>query len=237
MSCRQPRASSGGTIPSSARNPSFHAPGRSATASVPATSACSSRKRRMTCAGYVISSASTRMKPRSTRRHSRARLSGRYGAGSPPNVACSSGPSQFRKASERPACISTISDWLSCAAMPAASPTGWRCPALGQTALVQRVAGLVHQREHRLGEVGLVIARGDAHIARRTAGERMRRTVQPRMGEVETQTFGETAAQRFLHRNGKRRRTAAPAAGCAPAAPPPAAAPGAGTSRIRRTPW
>ena len=29
-------------------------------------------------------------------------------------------------------CISTISDWDSCAAMPAASPTGWRAQATGR---------------------------------------------------------------------------------------------------------
>ncbi len=141
-----------------------------------------------------------------------------------------------RKASERQACISTISDWLSCAAMPAASPTGWRAQARGQAALVQRVAGLVHHGEHRLGEVGLVVACGDAHVGRACR----RRTDAPngpaargRSPGPDARTGAGTAPPAPRPGTGPR---AAAAAGCAPGAPRPAAARGAGTPRSRRTP-
>ena len=70
-----------------------------------------------------------------------------------------------------------------------------------QAALVQRVAGLVHHGEHGLGEVGLVVAGGDPHVGRRAAGERMRRAVQPGVGEVEPEPLGQAPAQRLLRRD------------------------------------
>ena len=67
-----------------------------------------------------------------------------------------------------------------------------------QAAFVQRVPGLVHHGQHRRGEIRLVIARGDAHVGGRAAGERVRRAVQPRVVEIEAEPLRQPAAQRLL---------------------------------------
>ena len=90
-----------------------------------------------------------------------------------------------RNASDRQACISTISDWLSCAAMPAASPTGWRRMPAGRPRSYSAWPVSCSTAEHAWREIRLVIARRDAHIRGRAAGERMRRAVEPSMIVIE----------------------------------------------------
>ena len=91
------------------------------------------------------------------------------------------------KAGERQACISTSSDWLSCTAMPRASPTGWPAQALGRPGLVERVAGLVQHAHQRRDELVLAVAGGDADVGGRAAAERVRALVEPAGVEVEAE--------------------------------------------------
>ena len=61
MSCKHPRASSGGVSPRYFSNVSFQTPGTSSAFNPPSISACSISKRSMMCKLYVASSASTRI--------------------------------------------------------------------------------------------------------------------------------------------------------------------------------
>jgi hypothetical protein len=58
-------------------------------------------------------------------------------------------------------------------------------PLGGQVLLVLGVAGLVQHAHERLGEVGLVVAGGDAHVARDAAAEGVVAGVQAAVVEVE----------------------------------------------------
>ena len=60
----------------------------------------------------------------------------------------------------------------------------------GQASLIQCMAGLVQHTHQRLGRVGLVVARGDAHVAGRAAAKRVRRAVQPRVVELQAGAGG-----------------------------------------------
>ncbi len=75
-----------------------------------------------------------------------------------------------------------------------------------QAALVQRVARLVQHAEQALGEIRHVVARGDPHVARRAAAERVRRAIKPGVGVVEPGPLGQAATQCLLHRGRERPR-------------------------------
>ncbi len=100
------------------------------------------------------------------------------------------GAANATKAALRQACISISSDWLSCSAMPRALPTGWRRQSRGRPSLVEAVAGLVQHAHQGAREVGLVVARGDAHVVGRAAGEGMRGDVEATVREVEADAGG-----------------------------------------------
>jgi len=63
-----------------------------------------------------------------------------------------------------------------------------------QAAFIHRVAGFVDHRHDRLTEICRVVTRGDAHIRWDSAGKRVGRPVQPRMIEIEADSFRDTAA-------------------------------------------
>ena len=73
-----------------------------------------------------------------------------------------------------------------------------------QPLLVHAVARLVQDAEERVAEVALVVARGDAHVARPgAAAERVGRHVEPARVVVEADRRGDLLAERFLHVDGK----------------------------------
>ena len=95
-----------------------------------------------------------------------------------------------------------ISDWLSCAAMPAASPTGWRAhaaPAGRARTARGRVSCITPMLAMR--GVARVVARGYAHVSAGAAAERMRRAVQPEMRRFQPRPLGQATAQRLLQRH------------------------------------
>ena len=86
-------------------------------------------------------------------------------------------------------------------------------PVARQAGLVERVAGLVQHAHQGAGEVGLVVARGDAHVVGGAAGEGMRRDVEPAVMEVEAQRARHLDARACAApRPGTGRRAAAAAA-------------------------
>ena len=82
-------------------------------------------------------------------------------------------------------------------------------PVARQAGLVERVAGLVQHAHQGAREVVLVVARGDAHVVGRAAGEGMRRDVEPAVREVEADQADQLLAQlALLRRPGTARRAA-----------------------------
>ena len=71
-------------------------------------------------------------------------------------------------------------------------------PVARQAGLVERMAGLVQHAHQGAREVGLVVARGDAHVVGGAAGEGMRRDVEPAVVEVEADQADQLLAQLAL---------------------------------------
>ena len=63
-------------------------------------------------------------------------------------------------------------------------------PVARQAGFVEAMAGLVQHAHQGAREVGFVVARGDAHVVGRAAGEGMRRDVEPAVREVEAEHGG-----------------------------------------------
>ena len=63
-------------------------------------------------------------------------------------------------------------------------------PVARQAGFVEAMAGLVQHAHQGAREIGLVVARGDAHVVGRAAGEGMRRDVEPAVREVEADDGG-----------------------------------------------
>ncbi len=76
-------------------------------------------------------------------------------------------------------------------------------PVARAALLVEGVPRLVHHPHQGLGEIVLVVAGGDAHVAGGTAAEGMQRHVQPPTGEVEARRAHQPLAQRLLVGDGE----------------------------------
>mmetsp|Transcript_62519 Transcript_62519/g.191233 ORF Transcript_62519/g.191233 Transcript_62519/m.191233 type:complete len:253 (+) Transcript_62519:358-1116(+) len=125
-SCKQPCASFSGSTPKYSFIFSFHNLGTASTVTVPSNSPSSISKRRITCSGYVTSSASTRIIDSSRTlftaayRSSGVRSSGNA-SGNAPRIL---GSKYLANAGLSPTMRSQSKDWLSWIAMPAAAFTG-----------------------------------------------------------------------------------------------------------------
>ena len=86
-------------------------------------------------------------------------------------------------------------------------------PVARQAGLVERMPGLVQHAHQGAREVGLVVARGDAHVVGRAAGEGMRRDVEPAVGEIEADQADQLLAQLALLRRPETGRRAASGSG------------------------
>mmetsp|Transcript_51314 Transcript_51314/g.121602 ORF Transcript_51314/g.121602 Transcript_51314/m.121602 type:complete len:288 (+) Transcript_51314:276-1139(+) len=122
-SCSTPSLSDPGTIPRYSSIRAFHTVGRSSTETLPEKRSRSISNRRITCSGYVTSSASTRMREGSTM------FTAWYMSCAVQLLVCGKylwtmGVAHSQKASDCPTIRSQRSDWLSCTAMPSASLTG-----------------------------------------------------------------------------------------------------------------
>ena len=71
-------------------------------------------------------------------------------------------------------------------------------PVARQAGFVEAMAGLVQDAHQGAREVVLVVARGDAHVVGRAAGEGMRRDVEPAVREVEAETAAHLLAELAL---------------------------------------
>ncbi len=71
-------------------------------------------------------------------------------------------------------------------------------PGFRQAAFIKRMAGFMQHPHQTGGEIGLVIARGDADIVRRAAAKRVQADVEPPVVEIKTQRLHELDAQGLL---------------------------------------
>ena len=77
-------------------------------------------------------------------------------------------------------------------------------PVARQARLVEPVPGLVQNAHQRTGEIGLVVARGDAHVVGGAAGEGMGRDVEPSVMKIEAEAARHLLAQPALRIDGER---------------------------------
>ena len=159
--------------------PAFHASGRSFGSSEPSMSRCSSSKRRMMWRLYVVSSASTRMRPGSARLTAARKASRSTSPSCAGNVSCSGSYQWSQNGRERP------DEVLPGAALRLVEAerrgVGEQRALEGRRDSVRVVAvsRLVHRRPERV-EAGLVVPRRHAHVAvRERRAERMHRRIEP----------------------------------------------------------